>query len=257
MDTRRAEFAVVREVAATYDRCIRRPGITGAIDVDLARRQHDGYCRTLEALGLKLIRVPADDRYPDCCYVEDPAVVVGSSALILNVGASARVGEAEGLRDALEPGKEIHVMMPPATLDGGDVLFAGGRFYVGLTDRSNRAGFDWFERTVGSLGFDAVPVPLRNVLHLKSACTYIGDDHVLLAPDYVDESIFHNFQQIPVSKEDEYSANCLGVNGKVLVSHGYPRTREAIEAAGFETVEMRMSEFFKGGGSLTCLSIIF
>jgi dimethylargininase len=257
MNTRKAAYAVVREVSATYDGCIRRPGIADPIDVGLARSQHQAYCKTLESLGLELVRVPADDGYPDGCYVEDPAVVVGPTALILNVGAPSRVGEADILRETLAEYKQITKMDPPATLDGGDVLFAGGRFYVGLSQRTNSAGFEWFESAVGELGYAAVPVPLGNVLHLKSACTYIGEDHVLLAPDFVDQSIFYNFQQILVSKEDEYSANCLGVNGKVLVSRGYPRTRDAIRAAGFETIEMTMSEFYKGGGSLTCLSIIF
>ncbi len=110
---------------------------------------------------------------------------------------------------------------------------------------------------VNEIGYEAVAVQLRNVLHLKSACTHIGEDYILVAPGCFDKMIFHNFQQIEVSKEDEYSANCLGVNGKVLVSHGYPRTKSAIEAAGFETIEMQMSEFYKGGGSLTCLSTIF
>ncbi len=257
MDTRKAEYAVVSGVASTYDECIKRPGITGPIDVKLARRQHGRYCQTLESLGLELIRVEPDDRYPDCCYVEDPAVVIDSAAMVLNVGAPSRVGEAVEIRSILGTRKKIYEMAPPATLDGGDVMFAGGRFYVGLTHRSNREGFKSFERVANELGYEAVAVELRNVLHLKSACTHIGEDFLLVAPNCFDRAIFHNFQQVLVSKEDEYSANCLGVNGKVLISQGYPRTKSAIEAVGFETIEMQMSEFYKGGGSLTCLSIIF
>ncbi len=132
MDTRRAKYAVVRGVAGTYNECIRRPGIIRPIDVELARRQHDSYCQTLESLGLELIRVAPDDRYPDCCFVEDPAVVVDSAVMVLNLGASSRVGEADGIRDVLGALKKVYEMAPPATLDGGDVLLPAAGFMSGL-----------------------------------------------------------------------------------------------------------------------------
>jgi dimethylargininase len=257
MDTPKIRYAVVRNVPRTYDLCIRRPGSREPIDVALAQQQHHRYCDALESLGLSLIRVEPDDRYPDCCFVEDPAVVVGDRAFLLHMGAPTRVGEVDGLRAVLGKYKRVVSMDPPAALDGGDVLWAGDRFFVGLSGRSNRAGFEAFQRVADEAGYEAIPVPLQNVLHLKSACTYIGNDHLVVAPGCFDESIFHNFRRISVSKEDEYSANCLGVNDTVLVSGGYPRTRSAIEAAGFKTIEMHMSEFYKGGGSLTCLSVIF
>ncbi|MFH1755434.1 MAG: amidinotransferase, partial [Candidatus Latescibacterota bacterium] len=62
---------------------------------------------------------------------------------------------------------------------------------------------------------------------------------------------------IIVHPDEAYSANCLAVNGKVVMSKGFPRTRACIESAGFDVIELDMSEFRKSGGSLTCLSILF
>ena len=134
MSASHARYAIVRGVPQTYERCIRRPGSVEPIDVDLAREQHGRYCDVLESLGLTLIRVEPDDRYPDCCYVEDPAVIVGGRAVLLNVGAPSRVGEAEGLREPLRAHREIIEMTPPATLDGGDVLFTGDTYEVTAAD---------------------------------------------------------------------------------------------------------------------------
>jgi len=47
------------------------------------------------------------------------------------------------------------------------------------------------------------------------------------------------------------------VNNKVLVPLGYPKTRAAIEAAGYETLEVDVSEFKKLDGGLSCLSLRF
>lgn len=257
MKTLHGKYAIVRGVAGTYDRCIRPPGSVDPIDLGLARDQHRRYCSVLESLGLELIVLEPDDDYPDCCFVEDTAVVVGDSAMILNPGAPSRVGEGTAVREVLEPYKSVTVMTAPATLDGGDVLLAGGRYFVGLTERTNREGFESFEWLARENSYKATAVAMKNILHLKSACTYLGGESILAASGYFDESIFCNYTLIRVSKIEEYSANCVAVNGKVIVIAGYPQTKAAIEAAGFETIEVEMSEFKKGGGSLTCLSIIF
>jgi dimethylargininase len=257
MNTRQGRFALVRGVAGTYDSCIRPPESSSSIDVDLAREQHSRYCLVLESLGLEMIIVESDESYPDCCFVEDPAVVVGGTGVILNVGAPSRTGESAAVREALEPRMPVNEIAVPATIDGGDILLAGDRYFVGLTARTNRAGFEAFERIACEKGYECTAIPLEGILHLKSACTFVGDNHLLAAPGYIDESIFCNYKLIRVSKIDEYSANCVAVNGKVIIIAGYPQTKAAIEAAGFETIELEMSEFKKGGGSLTCLSIIF
>ena len=74
---------------------------------------------------------------------------------------------------------------------------------------------------------------------------------------HFDEKIFSEYQKIIVPEKEAYSANCLSVNGKVLIQKGCPNTKKLIENVGFETIEIEVSEFRKGGGSLTCLSIIF
>ncbi|UCG52063.1 MAG: N(G),N(G)-dimethylarginine dimethylaminohydrolase [Candidatus Latescibacterota bacterium] len=257
METTVYKYAIVRAVPRTFDRCIRPAGPTVPIDVDLAMEQHRHYCDALESLGLELIRIEPDDRYPDCCFVEDPAVIVDGRAIVVNMGAPSRLGESVAIKEALARWKVVTEVGTPGTLDGGDVLFAGDRYFVGLTSRSNETGFVAFREIVRELGYVAESVPVKNALHLKSVCTHLGEGHLVVAPGHVDETIFCNYTLIPVSKEDEYSANCLSVNGKVLVIAGYPRTKAAIEAAGFETIELETTEFKKAGGSLTCLSIIF
>src|SRR5256885_6595079 len=47
----------------------------GAPDHQLALEQHAAYCAALEQCGLQLIRLEADERYPDSCFVEDAAIV--------------------------------------------------------------------------------------------------------------------------------------------------------------------------------------
>jgi dimethylargininase len=43
----------------------------------------------------------------------------------------------------------------------------------------------------------------------------------------------------------------------VLVPEGFPKTKEKIEEAGYETIALNVSEFRKVDGGLSCLSLRF
>jgi dimethylargininase len=104
---------------------------------------------------------------------------------------------------------------------------------------------------------EIVPVKIRNVLHLKSACTYLGANYVILSKGHFDTDILRDFRKIVVPRGEEYAADCLAMNGTVLMAKGYRKTRKLIENEGFFVKELEVSEFHKGDGALTCLSIIW
>ena len=249
--------AIVRGVANTFDKCLRSPHSRGRIDVDLARRQHGAYCEILKQLDLALIEIEPDDRFPDCCFVEDTAIVTRDKAIITSMGAESRVGEGAEVRKRLETHKEIHEIKRPGSIDGGDVIVINQSIYIGVGERTNEAAIEQIRSILCASEYEIVPVKISGILHLKSACTYIGDNHVVMIPGHFDEEIFAGYQAIIVPKHEAYAANCLSVNGKVLISKGYPRTKKLIEDRCFETVDLEMSEFRKGHGALTCLSKIF
>ena len=257
MQTPAGTHALVRGVADTFDECLRSPHSGGSIDVGLARKQHGAYCEILRELGLTLIEIDPDDSFPDCCFVEDTAIVTRDKAIITCMGAESRIGEEKEVRKRLETYKEVHEIERPGSIDGGDVLVINDTIYIGLGHRTNEAAIEQIDSILGASGYTIVPVGISGILHLKSACTYVGDNHVLMVPGHFDEEIFAGYQAIVVPKHEAYAANCLSVNGTVLISRGYPRTKKLIEDRGSETVDLEMSEFRKGHGALTCLSKIF
>jgi dimethylargininase len=104
--------------------------------------------------------------------------------------------------------------------------------------------------------WDVIPVKVRKVLHLKSACTYLGKGVVILSSGCFDSGILSGLEKIVVPKGEEYAADCLAVNDTVLMAKGYAGARKLVENAGFRVQELEISEFRKGDGALTCLSII-
>lgn len=257
MNTSIYKYAIVRNVAKTYDKCVRVTDPIEKIDVGLAQEQHQAYCRVLKGLGLKLIRIEADERFPDCCFVEDPAIVIGDTAIISRMGVKSRKGEEIAVRQTMFNYKKIRWITPPGTIEGGDVLKIGRKIYIGLSERTNQSAIKKVKAIVSGYGYEVIPVRVKGMIHLKTGCTYLGNNYITMVKGQLDEKSFAGYKKIIIPKEESYSANCLTINGKILIPKGYPATKKRIEKLGFKTVELEMSEFRKGGGSLTCLSVLY
>ena len=246
--------AITRGVSPTIGNCELTYLEREAIDIARAREQHRAYEACLRELGVHVISLPAEPQYPDAVFVEDAAIVLDEIAVMTRLGAPSRRGEAESLGRALEPYRPLRRLREPATLDGGDVMRAGKTLFVGVTSRSNAAGIAQLAAEVGPFGYRVRPVVVRGCLHLKSACTYIGDA-VLLHRPWVDEAAFAGVRLVDVPEES--GANVLTVGDTLLVSAAAPRTAELLSGMERQVRLLDNSELMKAEGALTCCSLIF
>jgi dimethylargininase len=249
--------ALVREVSATYADCI-RTSRGAAIDVGAARRQHAGYVDALRELGVPVDVVPADDACPDACFVEDTAVITGRHALATCPGAPARRAEVPAVAAALATLVEVHAMSAPATLDGGDVLRAGDRLFVGLSSRTNRAGLEALARVADKDGLSVVALEVRGGLHLKSACTLASGSLVVFDPDVLGQEELRALEGAglrAIAAPESAGANVLALGDAVIVSDAAPKTAAKLAAEGLRVRRVSLSEIHKGDGALTCLSL--
>jgi len=250
-------IAVVREIPDSFNNCITSQEDKDTIDVEKARFQHENYCAALETFGIELLRISADESLPDCCFTEDVAIVLDEIAIITNPKVKSRSGERKEMGKALLPYRKIVHLETPAYLDGGDVVVIGKKIFVGLSERTNIYAIEQLQHLLDEYGYTVTGVPVRNVLHLKSACTYIGNGYVLLSPENIDMDFFTDYKIIKVPEEESYCADSLAFKGKVLIPKGYPRTLEMILDKGFEVISLDTTEIKKADGALTCMSVIF
>jgi dimethylargininase len=249
--------ALVRDVSPTFANALCATPPDPPIDLELAREQHREYQLALLECGLELRMLgPSDD--PDGCFVEDTAVVADGVALITRPGAPSRQAETARVAESLAHDLELLRMEAPATLDGGDVMRVGKTIFVGRSARTNERGITRLVEVFERRGYRVVPVEMpAGVLHLKSVCAPLGDDRITLADGSIPHEAFGDVHVVRVPAAETYAANCLRLDGAVLCAKGYPRTRDALAAAGFETIELATSEFRKADGALTCLSLLF
>lgn len=251
-------IAIVREVSETYPNCSLSYKLREPINVELARAQHRAYIETLEQLGLKVSVLRADPRYPDSCFVEDVAVLLEDTAVITWMGQTTRNGEQEAVANCLAQWTEQVHMMPPAQLEGGDVLKIGKRLFVGESARTNRQGVEFLRAVAEPRGYSVVNMPVRGALHLKSAMTCIEQSTVIAAPEMAEEArhYMRDFSIIELPHSCAEAANVLSLRGRLLISKGFPMVAMELAKRGYAAKELDISEFTKGEGGLTCLSII-
>lgn len=230
----------------------------GRPDFSTALAQHAVYVRALRGCGLDVTVLAPDSGYPDSTFIEDTALLVPGCAIITRPGAPSRRGETAAVEKALAAFfNTIERITAPGTVDAGDIMMAGSHFFIGLSQRTNREGAGQMTAILESFALTASTVPLGEVLHLKSGVTYLENNTMAAAGEFVEHPAFRRYRMLTLDADERYAANSLWVNGRVLVPAGYPKTRRLIENAGYETIAVDVSEFRKLDGGLSCLSLRF
>jgi len=222
-----------------------------------ALSQHGQYVELLIRLGLKVEVLAPAEEFPDAHFVEDTAVVFPELALITRPGAPSRQGEAELMAAVLANYRKVVHIDLPGTLDGGDVLTIGRNVFVGLTDRTDRAGFNQLSKILTPLNYNCQAIPVSAGLHLKSSVNYIGNDTILVTSELAGNRAWEAYHKIIIDPQEQYAANTLWVNDNLLVPAGFPRTTAKIKTLGLPVHELEITEMQKMDGGLTCLSLRF
>jgi len=254
-----------------FDRAIVRPpgsrfaeGLThaklGPPDLALAVEQHEAYCRALQDLGLKLLRLDPDPAFPDSTFVEDTAIVTSGGAVLARPGAPSRAGETAAIADLLDRlAIEVRSIVAPGTVDGGDVCEVDGHFLIGISSRTNHEGARQLAAQVAELGYSSATIDIRDLgpglLHLKSGLSDLGDGRLAVVPELLGRPELARYELVVVDPDDGYAANCVRINGQILVAAGFPRFSAQLDRLGYRVRTLEVSEFRKMDGGLSCLSL--
>ena len=237
----------------------------GSPDLGRALEQHAEYARALRDCGLQVTCLEADREYPDGTFVEDTAILAARGAILTRPGAPSRAGEVRSIAACLRGFyADLLAIEAPGTVDGGDICEADGHFLIGISARTNANGADQLAEHLRRLEYTSSMIDIRTnpgLLHLKSGIAYLGDgmwavqsglEAMLRSQSGIDVR-----DLIVVSPREAYAANCVRVNGAVLVAGGYSQMSAALEQRGCRVVQLEMSEFKKMDGGLSCLSLRF
>lgn len=247
--------ALVRPPSSTYVSCMSSRPDRASIDVERAKKQHEGFTNLLRSLDVSLHVLPTLEEFPDSCFVEDIAIVVGRRAAICRPRYESRRGEDRDVAANLKKqGLMVSNVSAPGTIEGGDIIVAPGGLIIGRGKRTNQEGIEQLELLLENRakiveGYDGV--------HLKSVATYVGQNTFVLDPKKVDASAFRDFTTVTVDPDESVAANCITVGQRVVAPAGYPKIVSELRRRQFDVDTVDIEEFRKGDGSVTCLAVIW
>lgn len=247
--------AIVRKPAASVVRGLRAED-SGDPDYAAVQEEHREYIAALESAGLDVMVLPALEKFPDSIFVEDPALVFTEGAVLLNPGAPSRQGEAMEIAPVLHDCFDTVLELPEGHADGGDILVTPQSVLIGLSARTDPAGAAALAGCLSLLGRSAeiVRTP-AGILHLKTECSLLDEETVLLTRRISQTGFFDGFRKILLPEGEEPAANVVRINGNVLVNAAYRRTMDMLAGRGYAVTAVKALEIGKIDAGLSCMSL--
>ena len=231
----------------------------GRTTIDFARTccQHEAYCQMLRDCGAEVRVLDVNRELPDSVFVEDTAIVLDEVAVLASMGVESRRAEIPGIELELQKHREVECITLSATIEGGDVLRVGRTLLVGMSSRTNRAGSSQLAAVVRRHGYKVITVSVNGCLHLKTACTALPDETLMVNPAWLDLEALRGFHRVAVPESEPWAANVALVGSAVCLAAEHKRTAEVIHDRGFDVRTVELAEFAKAEGGVTCLSLLF
>jgi dimethylargininase len=248
--------AIVRTPAVSVVRGLRTAD-RGAPDFRSLCAEHEAYITALQDVGLAITLLPALIDYPDSIFVEDPALVFNEGAIFLRPGAPSRQGETAEMAEILHSCFATVLELPqPGYVDGGDILVTPNLVFIGLSSRTNQIGAIALLQCLNTLGYQAeIVTPPPGVLHLKTACSLLDEETMLVTRSMMKSGVFKGFRLIIIPDEEEPAANAIRINDSVLLSSKYPRTLDLLDNANYAVIPVKTTEIEKLDAGLSCMSL--
>lgn len=248
--------AIVRKPGPNFAEGITTADL-GIPDYAAVLTQHTAYVATLQQLGITVIELEPLPSHPDAHFVEDTAVIVPEVAVIANMGAAARQGEEQAMAPVLAAYRPLVHIDLPGTFDGGDVLVVENHCMIGISERTNESGAHQLGEALASYGYRWDAIPVGAGLHFKSSVNYVGKNTLLIDAAFVEHPAFAGYDKLVIEPDEVYAANTLWINDHLLMSVGFPKTKQQLATLGLPIIELETSELRKMDGGLTCLSLRF
>ena len=169
----------------------------GLPDYEKALLQHQSYVNALIECGLNVAVMPADEEYPDATFVEDAALLTPHCAIIMNPGAASRKGEIVKIKATVSRFfSDIEEIEDPGTAEAGDIMMVGDHYYIGISERTNRAGAEQVIEILNHYGMTGSTIELEDVLHLKTGLAYLENHTLAVCGEFIHKKEFDVFKSV-------------------------------------------------------------
>jgi N-dimethylarginine dimethylaminohydrolase len=248
-------------------------GQVGTVDQDTAKSQWETLKDTFERIGYQVPVIAGVEGLPDHVFTANTAIMHKRDdnvhVVLSRMANPQRLAEVDVIADwCRQRGYTIHELPddPAYVLEGmGDVVWHPERelLYGGHGFRSTLPAL---ERMGELLSVAVVPLQLVDdrYYHLDVALAPLNEHTAVIVPGAFtpesEQAIRDRFEHVIELSEPEamaFGANGFAPDGKHFIVHSalHDRTKQAIEQAGLQVIELDTSEYIKAGGSVYCMEL--
>ncbi len=228
-------------------------------DATIFAKQHKDYCNALKNAGATLVQLPKAEKYPDSVFIEDAAICLEKTAILLRPGATSRLGESALLRPDLAQHFEKIIDLPTSgTIDGGDVMLSDQHAFIGLSQRTNEHGRKDLGKILYEYGYQTINVNTpADILHFKTECGLLDEATVFATRKIANTGCFDKYRVVETPAGEEGGANIVRFNDHLFLSAGYPKSQALLTDLGYQVHVLDTSQPALVDGGLSCMSLRF
>ncbi len=255
------------------EKCWKEFGYLDCPDYEKALEEYDAFASLIHKHVPRVFYLPgSEEPGPDSIYVHDPVKICRGGAVMMRMGKELRRSETEPVEILLRSlGVSILGRLePPATMDGGDVLWLDEETLVlGRGYRTNDEGLRQFHALVRPWVKDILVVDMPHdqgpeaCLHLMSVVSLVDRNVAVtyspLMPVRFRQLLLergYSLIEVPREEYETLGCNVLALAPRLCVlPAGNPRVTAGLRSAGAEVLEYEgthISHF--GTGGPTCLT---
>ena len=224
----------------------------------------------LKAQGITVYR-PEVLKDVDQIFTRDIGFVIEDKFVVANMMETVRQIELPAIQYLLDQINPEHILGPPAAarIEGGDVILHGDYIFVGISLRSNTAGYEYLRRAFPHKKVHPLPLvtsddPAEHVLHLDCTFQPVGKSHAIIyrngfkSPPEILYQLFPKDKLIEVALEQKTKMfpNIFSIApDKVIIERTFGWLKEALEKRGFTVFEVDYTETSKLSGLLRCSTL--
>lgn len=243
-----------------------RNGNKAKINSELCMKEHDELVEAYRSNGVEVVLMTPDRNLHDQVFARDFGACVKEGYILGNFRIHLREGETEAYEKKM---KELEI---PCIARCSRGHFEGGDFWmlddktmaIGILERTDETGIDEIRKQIGSrYGYEIISVKSpEKCLHLDMCFNIVAEKLAVICSEVLPDEFLNilkdrNFKFIEVDRENLLKCHCnlqaLG-NEKVVSFRDNREVNSALRSYGIEVIETHISEMFKHGGGIHCMT---
>ncbi len=237
---------------------------------DVLEIQVGNLVRAMQKEGVIVYR-PTNVKKVNQIFTRDIGFVVDNTFVIANMKRDNRKLELDGIQhviDLLNP-KNVIRATGDATFEGGDVLVHNEHIFVGISKRTNWAGYEFLKKSFPNKQVHALEVLVTddahtNILHLDCTFQPVGGKFAIFYEEgfvkkpQIIYDVFGEDNLIKVTKEEMYKMfpNVFSLSPeKVISEKQFTRLNNELRKKGIEVIEVEYAEVSKLSGLFRCSTL--